>query len=243
MAPGQFALEPQKHTLQPIVTGTTVIGVKYTGGVLIACDTLACYGGQLRYKDVCRMKKVGNFTLLGASGEYSDFQHMGKLLDELDNEDFLYEDGSMMGPKQYSSYIGRVMYNKRCKMNPLYNQFVVVGKKGSEPAHLAYVDHQGTYFEEDYIATGFGSYLAMPILRNDWSADISLDAAKALVVKCLQVCFYRDVHAYNRIQFGVCDGENVTISDPFAMEHFWGHSMWLEKRLQADDKGHVGDTW
>merc|ERR1712039_274800 len=95
----------------------TVIGLKYSGGVLLAADTLASYGSQARYKDVCRMKKVGDFTLLGASGEYSDFQYIGKLLDELDNEDFLYEDGCKMGPHEYSSYIGRVMYNRRSKMN------------------------------------------------------------------------------------------------------------------------------
>merc|ERR1719258_564583 len=62
------------------------------------------------------MRKVGNFTLLGASGEMSDFQYMGKMIDELDMEDWLSQDGCMMGPKQYASYIGRVMYNRRSKM-------------------------------------------------------------------------------------------------------------------------------
>mmetsp|Transcript_122143 Transcript_122143/g.340578 ORF Transcript_122143/g.340578 Transcript_122143/m.340578 type:complete len:148 (-) Transcript_122143:229-672(-) len=147
----------------------------------------------------------------------------------------------MMGPKQYSSYIGRVMYNRRSKFNPLYNEFVIVGKKQDEPAQLAFVDHQGTYFEEEFIATGFGSYLAMPILRNEWTPDISLDAAKALVVKCLQVCFYRDCRAYNRIQFGTCDAQGVTISESIAMEHFWGHKMWLEKRLE--NPSGVADSW
>jgi len=242
MAPGQYSADPQQHTLQPIVTGATVIGLKYNGGVLLACDTLASYGSQARYKDVCRMKKVGDFTLIGASGEYSDFQYIGKLLDELDNEDYLFEDGCKMGPHEYSSYIGRVMYNRRSKFNPLYNQFVVVGKKKDGPTQLSFVDHQGTFFEEDYIATGFGSYLAMPILRNEWKADLSLDEAKALVVKCLQVCFYRDCRAYNKIQIGTCDGESVTISEPFAMEHFWGHKLWLEKRLEVSTRA-IADTW
>jgi len=242
MAPGQYSADPHQHTLQPIVTGATVIGLKYNGGVMLAADTLVSYGSQARYKDVCRMKKVGDFTMIGASGEYSDFQYIGKLLDELDNEDYLYEDGCKMGPHEYSSYIGRVMYNRRSKMNPLYNQFVMVGKKNDGPTQLSFVDHQGTFFEEDFIATGFGSYLAMPILRNEWKADLSLDEAKALVVKCLQVCFYRDCRAYNKIQIGTCDGENVTISEPFAMEHFWGHKLWLEKRLEVSTRA-IADTW
>merc|ERR1712060_547970 len=242
MAPGQFSANSINHTLQPIVTGATVIGIKYAGGVLVAADTLASYGTQKRYKEVCRLKKLGQYTLLGSSGEHSDFQYLGGLLDELADEDWLHEDNCSMRPKEYSSYIGNVMYNRRSKFNPLYNQFVVVGKKRDGPTQLAFVDHQGTYFEEDYIATGFGSYLAMPILRNEWKADMSLDDAKKLAVKCLQICFYRDCRAYNKIQIGTCDGENVTISEPFAMEHFWGHKMWLEKRLEVSSRA-IADTW
>jgi len=242
MAPGQYSADPTKHTLSPIVTGASVIGIKYNGGVMLAADTLVSYGGQARYKDACRMSQVGDFTLLGASGEYSDFQYLCKLLNELDTEDFLHEDGSKMGPKEYSSYIGRVMYNRRSKMNPLYNQFVVVGKKNDGPTQLAFVDHQGTYFEEDFIATGFGSHLAIPLLRNDWRADMSFDEAKKLAAKCLQLCFYRDCRAYHKIQIGNCDGTNVTISEPFELEHFWGHKLWTEKRLEVTGRA-IADSW
>jgi len=231
-----------KHTLQPIVTGSTVIGLKYNGGVLIAADTLASYGSQARYKNICRMKKVGQYTLLGASGEMSDFQYLSDMLDEMDVEDWLHEDGCSLSPDQYSSYIGRVMYNRRSKFNPLYNQLVIVGKKKDEAPLLSFVDHQGTAFKEDFIATGFGSYLAMPILRNEWRADISLAEAKALIVKCLQVCFYRDCKAYCKYQIGNCDASGVTISEPEAMDHFWGHGAWLEKQHEKAAIG-TSDSW
>merc|ERR1712205_286220 len=117
--------------------------------------------------------------MVGASGEYSDFQYLGDLLDELHDGDWLSEDDCSMGPKDYASYIGRVMYNRRSKFNPLFMQLVVVGKKKDEAPYLAFADHQGTFFTEDYISTGFGSYLAMPLLRNEWKADMSLEEAKA----------------------------------------------------------------
>merc|ERR1712151_806783 len=231
-----------KHTLSPIVTGATVIGIKYNGGVMVAADTLASYGSQARYKDICRIKQVGKYSLLGASGELSDFQYLGQLVDELDMEEYCDDDGCSMGPKEYASYIGRVMYNRRSKFNPLYNQFVVVGKKESEAPFLAFCDHQGTYFEEDFIATGFGCYLAMPLLRNEWKPDLSAEEAKALVVKCLQVCFYRDCRAYYKIRIGNCTGTEVTISDPMPMEHYWSHPAWLEKRLDVSNQRGTSDT-
>jgi 20S proteasome subunit beta 7 len=244
MAPGTYAPNPIEHTLSPIVTGATVIAVKYDGGVLVAADTLASYGSQARYKDFVRMRPVGSYSLLGASGEMSDFQYMGKMIDELDEEDWLSQDGCMLGPKQYASYVGRVMYNRRSKGNPLYNQFLVVGKKGDEPPLLAFVDHQGTYFEDDYCATGFGSYLAMPLLRNEWKPTISKADAEQLIIKCLKICFYRDCRAFCKYTIGCCDGTTATISDTLTLDHFWEHEAYIEKRLTgASAKGASADSW
>ena len=41
------------------------------------------YGSTLRYKSVERLKPVGKHSLLGASGEISDFQEILRYLDEL----------------------------------------------------------------------------------------------------------------------------------------------------------------
>ena len=65
----QSSMEPTTHTQQPIVTGTTVIGLKYKDGVMLAADTLASYGSLARYKDVRRLQRIGENTLIGGSGE------------------------------------------------------------------------------------------------------------------------------------------------------------------------------
>merc|ERR1712070_1261632 len=170
---------------------------------------------------------------MGASGEFSDFQFMGDQLDELDTDDFLHEDNYSLGPKEYYSYIGRVMYNRRSKMNPLYNQFVVAGKKGDGESLLGFVDHQGTMYEDNFVATGFGSYLAMPILRNEWKPEITLEEATALLQKCLKVCFYRDCRAYCKVRIGVCNGTSVSISEPQDLDHFWGHGAGCGSRWRG----------
>jgi 20S proteasome subunit beta 7 len=41
------------------------------------------YGSTLRYKSVERLKPIGKHSLLGASGEISDFQEIMRYLDEL----------------------------------------------------------------------------------------------------------------------------------------------------------------
>lgn len=44
---------------------------------------IGSYGSTLRYKSVERMKPIGKHSLLGASGEISDFQELLRYLDEL----------------------------------------------------------------------------------------------------------------------------------------------------------------
>jgi 20S proteasome subunit beta 7 len=39
--------KPITHLTSPIVTGSTVIGIKFDKGVILACDTMLSYGGLL----------------------------------------------------------------------------------------------------------------------------------------------------------------------------------------------------
>lgn len=72
---------PTSHTQQPIVTGTSVLGLRYKDGVMLATDTLASYGSMARFMDVRRLHTLGENTVMGASGDMSDMQF---LLHELD---------------------------------------------------------------------------------------------------------------------------------------------------------------
>ena len=85
---------PRKHTQSPIVTGTSVIALKYSDGVLMAADTLGSYGSLARFTDNRRMITVHQTTLLGGSGDFSDFQYLTDKLDDMAVNDFNANDGS-----------------------------------------------------------------------------------------------------------------------------------------------------
>eukprot|EP00475_Leptophrys_vorax_P043202 TRINITY_DN8240_c0_g1_i2.p2 TRINITY_DN8240_c0_g1~~TRINITY_DN8240_c0_g1_i2.p2 ORF type:complete len:128 (-),score=41.49 TRINITY_DN8240_c0_g1_i2:422-805(-) len=125
--------EERKHTTDPIVTGTSVLGIKYNGGVMLISDTLASYGSMARFMSVPRITKVNNSTVIGGGGEYSDLQAIRRLLHELTLEDFIAADGREVAPSEVHRYLTRVMYNKRSKVNPLYNQIIVGGFDGKQP--------------------------------------------------------------------------------------------------------------
>jgi len=87
---------------------------------------------------------------------------------------------------------------------------------------LGYVDLIGTAYEEDFIATGFGSYIAIPLIREKWHKDLEEGEAKALLEDCLRVLWYRDCKAFYRIQLAKATNDGaVVVSEPYEITHNW----------------------
>jgi len=172
--------------------------MKYAGGVVIAADTLASYGSLARFTNVQRLHKLNDMTLMGAGGEMSDFQHLQKVLDSEIILDEAQGDGHCHSPAALHSLITRVMYNRRNKFDPLWNAIVVAGFKDGK-SFLGFTDLVGSAFQDDYVATGMGGHIALPILRKSYREDISYDEARAVIEECMKVLFYRDCRTINRV--------------------------------------------
>ncbi|KAM4085321.1 hypothetical protein ACJW30_10G018200 [Castanea mollissima] len=183
----------------PYVTGTSVVAIKYKDGILMAADMGGSYGYTLGYKSVERLKPVGKHSLLGASGEISDFQEILLYLDELILYDNVWDDLNSLGPKEVHSYLTRVMYNRRNKFNPLWNSLILGGVKIGQK-YLGMVSMIGVNFEDNHVATGFGNHLARPILRDEWHDNLSFEDGVKLLEKCMRVLLYRDTTAVNKVQ-------------------------------------------
>lgn len=215
-----------KRTSDPIVTGTSVLGIRYEGGVMLAADTLGSYGSLARFKDLERMRKIGAWTVLGASGEYSDFQFILTELQKLIDRDYCADDGHRLTPKEIHQYLVRMMYSRRNQFDPLWNNLVVAGYRDGK-SFLAQVDLVGTHFEDNTIATGYGAYLAQPLLRKKWDekeGKLTKEDAREVLERSMKVLFYRDARTINKIQIAsIDDATGVQISEPYSLETEWAY--------------------
>ncbi|KAJ3068635.1 Proteasome subunit beta type-7 [Podochytrium sp. JEL0797] len=215
---------PRTHTQQPVVTGTSVIGIKFNGGVMLAADNLASYGSLARFRDVERLLKVGDMSVVGVSGDISDLQHIQHMLENLETKEKYLDDGHSLGPANVFEYMSRVMYARRTKVNPLWNSLVIAGVKDNE-SFLGFVDLQGTAYKSSTIATGFGGHLALPILRKAMDTigeeNITEEQAKAIIEDCMRVLYYRDARSMNKFQRATITSAGVTITDPYSVAVDW----------------------
>nr|ACI67336.1 Proteasome subunit beta type-4 precursor [Salmo salar]ADM16064.1 Proteasome subunit beta type-4 precursor [Salmo salar] len=179
---------PIKHTLNPMVTGTSVLGVKFTGGVIIAADMLGSYGSLARFRNISRLMKVNDSTILGASGDYADYQYMKQIIEQM-----------------------------------VIDEELLIGGFYNDESFLGYVDKLGVAYEAPTVATGFGAYLAQPLMREvvENKVEITKDEARALIERCLKVLYYRDARSYNRHEIAIVTKEGVGIVGPMSCETNW----------------------
>lgn len=59
----------------------------------------------------------------------------------------------------------------------------------------------GNAYESPCIATGYGSYIAIPLLRDFIEKNNKITEAQArdIVERCLRVLYYRDARAYDKV--------------------------------------------
>ena len=227
------------RTTSPMVTGGSVVALKYAGGVLVATDTIASYGSLARFENVCRMSTVGvaGDVLLAAGGDYSDYQQMLKIIEIRATQEFALDDGASMSASAMHHWLTRILYQRRSKMDPLWNNVIIAGCRNGE-TYLGTCDLYGSMYTENFIATGLGAHMALPLIRKGWRADMTEAEARKLLEDCMRVLFYRDTRASAKIHVGKVDGSGSSVSEPYMLETYWEHPEFVR------GGGHLGDgSW
>lgn len=239
---------PISRTLFPTVTGASTIGLVFEGGIILASDTLGSYGSMARFRGVERLVKLGDHTVFGCSGELSDFQRICRILKEEAQMDWYFGDGHCYRANHYASLLSRILYYRRCSLNPLWNSVVLAGfvrsnkldsSSSSLTPYLSYVDIHGTILEDNCVATGMGRYLALPLLR---TAPLYIDenAAKKVVEDCMKVLYYRDVVAAKHVQMAIITSTDIRIDEPYLLNSKWDHKDFISATCKV---GTTGSCW
>ncbi|KAL8595544.1 hypothetical protein ACOMHN_000752 [Nucella lapillus] len=211
-----------QRTMFPTVTTTSVLGLKFKDGVVLAADMLGSYGSLARYRNCPRLLRVNDQTILGCSGDYADFQFLSSIINQRVIEEDCLDDGFGYTAPGLHSWLTRVMYNRRSQLNPLWNTYLVAGAY-EDRMFLGYVDKIGVAYEADTIATGFGAYLALPILRDAVEKTKKMEEKQAieLLDRCMKLLYYRDARSLNKYQIAVVTKKGAEVRGPFTSQPNW----------------------
>lgn len=245
--------QPKTATQSPAVTGTSVLGLKFRDGVVIAADNLASYGSLARFNDVKRVRPFANTSVVGFSGDVSDMQFLDRHLGELEideayegnfasskEEEAAEADNKQSGHNGLSAsnlhkYLAKLFYARRNKFDPLWNQVLVAGFDDVHKPFLAAADLRGTVYSSPSLATGFGSMLAQPIMRKyaateEDAAKLTKEEAVKIVRDCMKVLYYRDARSWDGYSLAVVTKEGVDVSYDEKLE---GQSWAFAERIKG----------
>ncbi|PAA51247.1 hypothetical protein BOX15_Mlig022776g1, partial [Macrostomum lignano] len=216
----------RQRTLQPITTGASVLAIKYNAGVIMVADTLGSYGSLAKFRSIPRVLRVNDATVAAASGDLADMQFLNTVVENHAIDEEIHEHGIAYSPASLHSWLTRVMYNRRSRINPLWNTYIVAGTEAGQP-FLGYVNMLGVAFKEDCLATGFGSHLCLGLLREALDAaggyaGLTEETATSALEACLRVLYYRDCRAYNQYQLAnVPVAKPAQVSGPHFLQSDW----------------------
>lgn len=223
---------PKNATQSPVVTGTSVIAIKFKDGVVMAADNLASYGSLARFTDVKRLRSFANTSVVGFSGDVSDMQYLDRHLGELAideaygnnaSDEAISASAKGLNAANLHTYLAKLFYSRRSKFDPLWNQILVAGLDGDGVPFLAAADLRGTTFTSPSLATGFGAALAQPIMRKyapteEAAAQLTREQAVDVVKECMKVLFYRDARSLDSYSLAVVTKEGVELQEDEKLE-------------------------
>lgn len=212
-----------------VVTGTSILGLAFEGGVIIAADTLVSYGSMARFRNCDRIKIVNNHSVVAAGGDYADYQYLTKVIHQKQIQEKEWNDKLELYPAALHSWITRVAYNRRSKFEPLWCNWVVGGLQpdehtGKKEPFLGFVDKLGTAYKDNIIATGFGSYLALPLLREFTDSLGRLpneQEARDVIRKCMEVLYHRDARSLSKYKIAIIKEDGAHLEEPEALKGQW----------------------
>jgi len=211
-----------QKTLSPVVMGSSVIAFQFKDGVIMAADMLGSYGSLARFRNCPRLYKVNDTTIIGASGDYADFQFLTNEIEQQVIDDECADDGFTLTPTALHSWMTRVLYNRRSQFNPLWNTYLVVGWEKEQP-YLGYVDKIGMAYSAPSLASGFGAHMALPIIRDamEKKPEMSQAEAVALIDRCMKLLYYRDARSLNKYQMAIVTKDGIEVKGPIKSDANW----------------------
>jgi 20S proteasome subunit beta 7 len=152
-------------------------------------------------------------------------QYLNRHLTDLSlNEAYSSPDEPRLSAANLHRYLSKLLYRRRSKFDPLWNQLLVAGLDDDGAPFLAAADLLGSTFSAPSLSTGFGAMLAQPILRlhapdEESAAKLSREQAVSVVRECMKVLYYRDARSMDRYSLAIVTKEGIELTEDEKLEN------------------------
>jgi len=188
-----------------MITGATAVGLCCADGVVLAAEKRLAIGRFIMSRNVKKVFMVDEKIGAAVAGLFSDSQQIIRLIKAYVNLYNLEREGEeVIGVRTAAKLMANVLFNNR--MFPYYVEPIVGGidAKGSQ---LYVLDPIGSLMDEAFVATGTGAPMAIGILENGHSDDITVKKGQELAITAIKMASRREATSGDGIDVLVITSE------------------------------------
>jgi len=186
-------------------TGTTIVALRATDGVVLAADRKMSLGGRFTAnKDVRKVEQVHPTAAVAISGSVGPAQAFVR---RLRAEASLYDSrrGDPMSLTALSRTAGSVA--RGLPISPL------LAGVDDEGGHVYELDGGGSVLEDRYAAGGSGMQVAYGVLERQFDPDTTVDAAADAATRAVEAASERDTASGNGVTLATVTHDGLTVED------------------------------
>ena len=170
------------------IPGATVVGVAYKGGLVLGAERRVTLGGFIVSKVAKKTFRVTESVGAACAGMIGDMQVLIKQLQAYVKIREL-ELRRPLPPISVAKLLSVMMFETRYA--PMITQ-VMIGGVSDKPM-IWILDPLGSIIPDDYAAVGSGAEIAIGVIENGYSENLSENQARDLAVKAIRSAIKRDV--------------------------------------------------
>jgi len=174
--------------------GATVVGVKFADGVVVGGESKVTYGTFVASTRAKKVFLLDERLAIGFAGLIADAQNILRVL----SEELRYYQLTVkrrLSVEGTAKLLSVILYSYRGSF-PLLSEALVGGIDEGGPK-LAVLDPLGSVLTDDYAAIGTGAEVAVGVLDEGYSKDMTAEEAKQLVIRSLRASSKRDALSGN----------------------------------------------
>jgi len=167
--------------------GATAVGIAFKGGVIVAAEKRVTYGTYVVSKTGRKVFKISDKVGAACAGLIGDMQVLMREISAYVKIREL-EMRRELPPNSVAKLLSVIMFERR--FAPFITQ-IVIGGVDDKP--LVYVlDPLGSIIPDKYASVGSGAEMAIGVIENEYTDNMSEDAAKNLAIKSIKSSIQRD---------------------------------------------------
>lgn len=181
-------------------TGTTIVGCKFNGGVVIAADTRSTQGPIVADKNCAKLHRLSPRIWCAGAGTAADTEAVTQLIGS--NLE-LHSLSTKREPRVVSAL--QMLKQHLFKYQGHIGAYLIVAGVDPTGAHLFAVQAHGSTDVGYYQSLGSGSLAAMAVLESNWRQDINKEEAIKLASDAIQAGIWNDLGSGSNVDVCVME--------------------------------------